>query len=190
MAKRCLIIAYHFYPSGSVGAKRFNLFSAHFSQKMQVLDILTIKEKYSAEKDYTLKYGGNVFRTRMYPRYMYNGNKIIKAINNRFLVNFFPIDFYSAWIIPALFTGIKIIKKDHINTIIVTGPPFSPFLTAYLLCIFFKIDLIIDYQDPWVLADDYNVSFFKKKYTWFLEKLLLKKSKKIIFNTPTVFEKF
>ena len=183
MEKKCLIISYHFYPNGTVGAKRYNLFSKYFSEKLKILDVLTIKENYIPEKDYTIKYGGKIYRTMMFPRYMYNGNKIVKAINNRFLVNFFPIDFYSAWIIPALFRGIKIIKKDHIDTIIVTGPPFSPFLTAYLLCLFFNIDLVIDYQDPWYLDLDRIETPIKKNYNWILEKLILKRAKKIIFNT-------
>ena len=181
--KKCLIISYHFYPNGTVGAKRYNLFSYYLDKKLRILDILTVKEKYMPEKDEELIFGGKIYRTGMFPRYMYNGNKVIKAINNRIIVNLLPIDFYSTWIVPALFKGMRIVKKDQIDTIIVTGPPFSPFLTAYLICMFFNINLIIDYQDPWVLDVDRNESSFKKKYNWILERIILKKAKKIIFNT-------
>ena len=189
MEKKCLIISYHFFPSNGVGAKRYNLFSKYFSNKFNTVNILTIKEKYLPEKDETLVYGGEIYRTRYFPRYQDN-EKIITKIINRIILRVFPIDRYSAWIIPALVKGIKIVRKNKINTIIVTGPPFSPFLTAYLLSFIFKIDLIIDYQDPWVLADDYDVSWFKRRYTWFFEKLLLKNAKYVIFNTQTALNKY
>ena len=188
--KNCMIIAYHFYPDGSVGAKRFNLFSNCLSKRLNVLDILTIKEKYIPEKDKTSLFGGNIYRTSIFPTYMFYGNKIIKAINNRLVVNLMPIDFYSAWILPILYHGIKIIKKDHIDTIIVTGPPFSPFIAAYLLCKIFKIDLIIDYQDPWFWDMDRKESLFRRKSNWIFEKIILKNAKKVIFNTEKAKEEY
>ena len=182
MEKRCLIIAYHFYPNGGVGAKRFNLLTNYLSKKIKVLDILTIKEKYSEEKDESLIYGGRIYRTGFFPRFPFNGNIIIKTVN-KILLKLVPVDRYSAWIIPIILKGTKIITKEKINTIIVTGPPFSPFIAAYLLSVFFKTDLILDYQDPWVIDKDRFEPLYTKKYNWFIEKKILKKAKKIIFNT-------
>lgn len=178
MEKKCLIIGYYFYPDSRVGAKRYNLLSNYLGKKIKTLDILTIKEKYLPEKDESSVYGGEIHRTGIFPRRQYDGNKIIKILS-KILLRVIPIDYHSAWIIPIFFKGIKITRKDNINTIIVTGPPFSPFVAAYLLSILFKVDLIIDYQDPWVFDDENG----GKKFNWFLEKLILKKAKKIIFNT-------
>jgi hypothetical protein len=189
MEKKCLIIAYHFYPSNDVGTKRYNLFTSFFSKRLKKLDVLTIKENYLYQKDETFIHGGKIYRTGFYPRFQDNARKLTARIINRIVHKFFPIDHNSAWIIPALIEGIRIIIKDKINVVIVTGPPFSPFVTAYLLSIIFGIDLVIDYQDPWSLADDYEGSFFKRKYTWFIEKLILKKAKRIIFNTQTALDK-
>ena len=183
MEKGCLIIAYHFYPNGGVGAKRYNLLSYYLSKKLKVLSVLTIKAKYSLEKDKSLIYGGEIYRTGFFPRHLYIGNKIIKIIN-KILLKAVPIDRYAVWIIPTVLKGIKIIKKDQIKTIIVTGPPFSPFITGYLLSILLKTGLILDYQDPWVIDIDRIESKFTKRYNWFLEKLILKRANKIIFNTP------
>ncbi len=100
-----------------------------------------------------------------FPVYKDHAKKIIHRIINRILVKFFPIDRYSAWIIPSLFKGIKIILKDHIDTIIVTAPPFSQILVGYLLSVIFKIRLIVDYQDPWGVALDgiiYRFNVYRK----------------------------
>ena len=120
MEKKCLIISYRFFPNNNIGAKRYNLFSKYFSKKFNVLNILTIKEEYITEKDETLVYGGDIYRTGFFPIYQDN-EKIINKILPRVL----PIDRYSTWIIPSLIKGIGIIKKNKINTVIVTGPPFS-----------------------------------------------------------------
>ena len=183
MEKKCLIIAYHFYPNGGVGAKRFNLLTSYFSNKFKVLDILTIKEKYFEEKDESLIYGGKIHRTYLFPRYPYKGNELVRKMN-KVLTKMLPIDHSSAWILPTFFRGMKIMKSDKINTIIVTGPPFAPFITGYLLSSFFNAELILDYQDPWVLDKDRpEESNFTKKYNWYLEKTILKRATKIIFNT-------
>ena len=168
MVKRCLVISYFFYPNSGIASKRYNLLSSYLSKKLETLDILTIKEKYISERDKTLVYGGKIYRTGYFPRYRYNANKIIIRIINRILVKIFPIDHYSAWIIPSLFNGIKIIRKNHIDTIIVTAPPFSQLITGYLLSIIFKIRLIVDYQDPWGVALDESY-----KGSMHLEKLIV-----------------
>ena len=187
MEKKCLIIAYHFYPSGGVGAKRYNLLTNYLSKRLQVLNVITIKEKYSEEKDESVIHGGKIYRTGFFPRYPYNGPVILRVIN-KILLRLIPVDRYSAWIIPLILKGIKIIINEKINTIIITGPPFSPFIAAYLLSIFFKTDLILDYQDPWVIDKDRFEPLYTKKYNWFIEKIILKRAKKIIFNTQETIE--
>jgi glycosyltransferase involved in cell wall biosynthesis len=179
MEKKILIIAYYFYPESGVGAKRYNLFTEYFSKKLKTLNILTIDERYVSGKDESIVHGGFVFRTRMFPRLGFEGNKVTKFLN-KILLRIIPIDYYSALIIPLILKGRRIIKKNNINTIIVTGPPFSLFVAAYLLSIVFKIDLIVDYQDPWFFDNDNG----GKKLNFFLEKLILKKAQKIILNTP------
>jgi glycosyltransferase involved in cell wall biosynthesis len=185
MEKKCLIIGYYFYPDSRVGAKRYNLLSNYLSKKIKTLCILTIKETYVPEKDESFVHGGKIFRTGMFPRRQYGGNKLINVLN-KILLRIIPIDYHSGWIIPLVFNGIRIIKKNDINTVIVTGPPFSPFVAAYLLSILFKLDLIIDYQDPWFFDDDNGGN----KFNWFLEKLILKKAQKIIFNTHRTKEEY
>jgi len=182
MEKKCLIIAYHFYPSGGVGAKRYNLLTNYLSKRFKILNVITIREKYCDEKDESVIHGGKIYRTGLFPRHPYHG-PIIMRIINKILLRLIPVDRYSAWIIPIMLKAIKVIIKEKINTIIITGPPFSPFIAAYLLSIFFKTDLILDYQDPWVIDKDRFEPLYTKKYNWFIEKVILKKAKKIIFNT-------
>ena len=81
MEKRCLIIAYHFYPSGGVGAKRYNLFTNYLSKRVKNLNVITIREKYSDNKDESVIHGGKIYRTGFFPRFPYNGNIIMRIIN-------------------------------------------------------------------------------------------------------------
>ena len=184
MEKKCLIISYYFSPDSSIGAKRCSLLSGYLSKKMKVIDVLTIKEEYIEEKDPTLIYGGNIYRTGYFPKYKAEGKKIRNRIMRKILRKILPIDNYSGWIIPAFFKGIKIIIRDHIDTIIVTNPPFSQFAIGYLLSILFKVKLILDYQDPWNTAADGFRS------CWILEKLCLKRAEIIIFNTQIMMDNY
>ncbi len=178
-------MGYYFYPDGRIGAKRFNLFSHYFSKKTKVIDILTIKEDYIKEKDRTIVHSGNIYRTGFYPRHGYNGNVFLKIFNKIFM-RIAPIEYNSAWILPLVIKGFSIIKKDRIDTIIATGPPFSPFVAAFILSKIFKADLVIDYQDPWFFDEDNG----GRKLNMFLEKRIMKRASKIIFNTDRTKEEY
>jgi len=104
------------------------------------------------------------------------------------------IDPYSGWIIPALIKGITILRKYKIDTIIVTGPPFSPVLSGLLLSIFFRKRLIIDYRDPWAthpwsIRDKYGNVFFKVINSM-LEKIAVKRSSDLVFTSHIMKKRF
>ncbi len=170
-----LLISYYFSPHTAVGAKRFSYLSSFFFNKSITPHILTIKEKYISKKDRSFIPEGIVHRTSVFPNYPFRWNKL----NNAFKTISF-VDQYIGWFFPGLLKGFFLLKKFKIGTVIVTGPPFSSFLIPYILLFFLKFKLIIDYRDPWIL---YSEPGIRKKINWFIEKIILKKTDVIIFNT-------
>ena len=70
----------------------------------------------------------------------------------RFLVglNHFPDD-YMFWLFPAFRKGIRLIQKNDIRLIVVSTPPRSSIILAYLLAVFTGAKLVVDFRDPWNL---------------------------------------
>jgi glycosyltransferase involved in cell wall biosynthesis len=85
------------------------------------------------------------------------------------------------WSIKAAKQIKKIIKKENIDSIIISAPPFSFLLTGYFLKIKFKeIKLFIDYRDPWNL---WGGGSFISNY---IEKRIIAKSDHVIVTTDNM----
>ena len=181
MTVNILLISYYFSPDNRVGARRFSYLSEYLYRKGLNPHVLTIKEKYINQKDSSINSNGIVHRTSLFPSFPLSR---FQKVNRAYEILFGQIDNNIGWFLPGIISGFKIIKKYKINTVVVTGPPFSSFLIPYALSFFLKFKLIIDYRDPWTV-DDHNggISRFEKEYNNFFEKLILKEAEKIIFNT-------
>jgi len=147
------------------------------------------------QKDDSLPFSGTIHRTAIFPPFPLPGNNIFKRAFLRVWTKYMClIDPYSGWIIPALIKGITILRKYKIDTIIVTGPPFSPVLSAILLSILFRTRLIIDYRDPWTthpwnVRDKYGNIFFKV-INCMLEIVAVKRSSDLVFTSHRMKDKF
>lgn len=87
------------------------------------------------------------------------------------------------WSIKATKQIKEIIKKENIDSIIISAPPFSFLLTGYFLKIKFKkIKLFIDYRDPWNL---WGGGSFISNY---IEKRIIAKSNHVIVCTDNMKE--
>jgi glycosyltransferase involved in cell wall biosynthesis len=186
--KSILVITYHYSPSASVGGKRFSFLSHLFHNKDFLIHILTIKEKYHSKKDTSYPFSGFIHRTAMFPKYpVFNNHKIIRKLATAWVRYLCIFDPYSGWIFPALFKGLKILKREKIDLIIVSGPPFSAVISALILKIIGRVKLIIDYRDPWTthpfnIKQRYGNVFFKK-LNWLAEKIAVKHANALVFNT-------
>ena len=175
-SKSVLLISCYFAPYNIVGAKRFSYLSDHLVKNGIDTHVLTIKEKYIPKKDDTLISNGIIHRTSLFPAYPFP----YKKLNIIFKPFFNFIDQYIGWFLPGILKGLRIIKRYKIDTVIVTLPPFSSCLIPYFLSFFYKFNFIIDYRDPSKL---YRKSSFGEKFVWFIEKKILSKANKVIFNT-------
>jgi len=193
--KNVLIIAFHFAPSGAVGGKRFSFLSHKLHDSHCKLHVLTVKKKYLLQKDYSLPFSGTIHRTTIFPPFPLHGSNIFKRAFLRVWTKYLClIDPYSGWIIPSLIKGITTLRKNKIDTIIVTGPPFSPVLSALLLNILFRTRFIIDYRDPWTthpwsIRDKYGNVFFKV-INCMLEKIAVRLSSDLVFASYKMKNRF
>ena len=65
-------------------------------------------------------------------------------------LNWFPDD-KLYWLFPAIRKGLPLIKAHAIRHILVSAPPHSSILIAYLLSRLSGAKLIVDFRDPWLL---------------------------------------
>ena len=182
--KKLLLITFSFAPSAKVGGKRFSTLSYYLNKQNFDVNVLTVKNKYHTLLDESIKYSGNIYRTNMFPPFPVERKNIANRIFMRVWENITHtlVDPYIGWIVPAILKGYSIIKKNKIDVIIVTGPPFSAFLIGYLLSALLNKKLIIDFRDPWSLHDN-NLTKMGKKLSKRIESFLLNYSNAIIFNT-------
>ena len=75
-------------------------------------------------------------------------------------LNWFPDD-KLYWLFPALHKGLALIKRHNIRRIVVSAPPRSAILIAYLLSRLTGAKLVIDFRDPWLLRQGYSPDAFK-----------------------------
>lgn len=75
-------------------------------------------------------------------------------------LNWFPDD-KLYWLFPALHKGLGLIRAHNIRQIVVSAPPHSSILIAYLLTRLTGAKLIIDFRDPWLLRHEYSQNPFK-----------------------------
>lgn len=55
-----------------------------------------------------------------------------------------------SWILPATIRAIRIIKKERVDCVLTSGPPFSDHIIGYLAKIATGVRWVMDYRDPWM----------------------------------------
>ncbi|MEZ4651223.1 MAG: oligosaccharide flippase family protein [Candidatus Eisenbacteria bacterium] len=58
-------------------------------------------------------------------------------------------DMHVTWLFPAIRAGNRLIRESRPDVILVSGPPWTPFLVARILSARYRIPLVLDYRDPW-----------------------------------------
>ena len=125
----------------------------------------------------------------MFPPYPINDNHALKLMFKRIWMRYlYLLDPYSGWILPSFIKGLTIIKKNKIDVILVTGPPFSQVISAYFLSRIGRTKFIIDYRDPWT-AHPWKgryTSLFSEKINAVAEKIIIKKADALVFTTKVM----
>ena len=159
---KVLVIAYYFPPMGLSGVQRtlkFVKYMRNYNWDPTVLtvgrtgyyahDMALLNEAENSPinivrvegKDINSKLGKKV-TLKMPPEFI---RKVLSRISNTI---FIP-DNKKGWARKAIKTAREIIKKEKINLIFVTAPPFSAINMAVKLKKEFNLPLVIDYRDLW-----------------------------------------
>ncbi|KPK02991.1 MAG: hypothetical protein AMK71_00320 [Nitrospira bacterium SG8_35_4] len=102
----------------------------------------------------------------------------------------FP-DSSSSWIIPAVYNGLKIVKKQGITVIFATGSPWSALTVAYMINKFSGVPFVADFRDPW-LDNPFHVSKGKllDGLSVKLERVIIRSASIVSANTEELRESF
>ena len=92
-------------------------------------------------------------------------------------------DFACSWLFPAIYQGIKIVKKYDIQVILATGMPWTALIIAYFIKLFTGKKLIIDFRDPWVGNPYIEKSKFEHYLDRKVESKIIRSSHVVIANT-------
>lgn len=195
--KHLLIISYIFPPEKGIGGRRWAKFAKYLCMKGYTVHVITSKasEGDSSEWNKDVVHP-NIILHPLPVKYPSVLNKypvtIAQKVSYRFWTMFFK--FYSRgtlfdrsvfWKIQLIQTADKLIKKFNIRNVVVTIPPFK--LAHHALGIKKKhprINLIIDYRDPWSDNKSFhgfkNLSLKRLSHEIRIENEVLKKADKII----------
>ncbi len=106
-------------------------------------------------------------------------NKIVKLRKLLYNSLWFP-DEKNSWIPDTFFKGLRLLAKEDISVIYVSGYPWSAFLVGAILSRLRKVPLILDYRDAWTL---FPRGFWDNRFQRFWEGLVLCQASKVIFVT-------
>lgn len=169
MIGKVLMIAYYFPPMGLSGVQRTLKFVKYLPQyEWQPVILTTADPVYYAFDDSLGKdidrENTIIYRTEKDPTQNYKLRKnkdtgrltidypsrATEIVRKRILQTLFQPDSRKPWLKHALALGREIIRKEKIDVIYATAPPFTDFLVAKRLSEEFGIPYIADYRDLWV----------------------------------------
>jgi glycosyltransferase involved in cell wall biosynthesis len=76
------------------------------------------------------------------------------------------------WVIPAVWRGIGLIRKNQVSYLLTTGPPFSCHLIGLALKRLTGVTWVADFRDPWSLNDKFPI--FRNQATDAIESHLIR----------------
>lgn len=159
--QKILIISIYYSPKQLVGAKRFTYLSQKFEISGYQTHILTLGSNQALAVDNTMPVPGITHEVNSLLPFPVARKNIFYKLYYRFVESLGVLfDPHIGWLIPAVIQGFRVIRKNKIDTIVVTAPPFTPMIVAALLQKITGARLILDYRDPW-MANDWK----ERRYT-------------------------
>lgn len=198
--KKVLIITYYWPPAGGSGVQRWMYFGKYLKEFGHEVTVLTVDPKYAtyASIDNSLleqvkdipKITTKSFEFgKLYSRIVSkdsrkgipsgnieNKNSAFQRFARFVRGNFFVPDSRVGWVKYAVKSGQELLRKNHFDVIITTGPPHSTHLIGQKLKQKMNVKWIADFRDPWTEVY-YNKLFYQlplaKKKDLRLEKMII-----------------
>ena len=202
---KLLIISYYWPPSGGSGVQRWLNFSNHLIKKDWDITVLTAKNpKYPVLDEKINETVDGKIKVVKIPIFEPAGflkknndniksSSIFKKTVNWIRANLFFPDSRMFWINTVTNQAIKFIKKNKINCLITTAPPFSTNLIGLKIKKKTGIKWISDYRDPWTDFFQFRLlpmsSYMQKKHIK-SELKCLQYSDTVLTTSPSLTEKY
>ena len=202
---KLLIISYYWPPSGGSGVQRWLNFSNHLIKKDWDITVFTAKNpKYPVLDEKINETVDGKIKVVKIPIFEPAGflkknndniksSSIFKKTVNWIRANLFFPDSRMFWINTVTNQAIKFIKKNKINCLITTAPPFSTNLIGLKIKKKTGIKWISDYRDPWTDFFQFRLlpmsSYMQKKHIK-SELKCLQYSDTVLTTSPSLTEKY
>lgn len=178
--RKVLIIAYSFPPMGGGRVRRVLKFSKYLKDFGWTPVILTAKRHVASVFDEgllnelpedikifkalclepTSHLKDRIRRSNNSKRSFFSFRGIIARFFTKFKWWVFVPDTRIGWIPFAVMSGLRIVRREKINVIMVIGEPYSSFFSGAILKLLTKKPLILDFRDEWAQLNRY---FFPDK---------------------------
>jgi glycosyltransferase involved in cell wall biosynthesis len=162
---RILYIAYRFPPQGGGGVQRPVKTVKAWRKRGVSVAVLTATSKTAKLRDPTLlnDIPSGVPRIvapdpnlpqliRGWRMWMSKRSRLLARllVGVQWLAHWFSVpDAAGGWFLPGLWQGWRAYRKFRPDVILVTGPPWTPFLVGGVLSRLTSTPLVLDYRDPW-----------------------------------------
>ena len=170
--RRVLMITYDFPPSAEMGAQTCAQIARYLPRYGWQPVVLTVQERYCENVDASSArdFPGLIVRTRVLPHLL----SIYKTLNSRLhrqtdgtgapgepsrttgrvrsltLSLLQTPDVYTGWIIPALISAMKVIRRQRVEYLLSSGPYWTSHLVALALARLTGLPWAAHFRDPWV----------------------------------------
>lgn len=207
--KKVLVISYYFPPYIGGSIMRIHNFVKYLPDFNFCPIVLTLHEKYYEKIYYnplllneyprlvkifrtkSLEFKTANIKDKIYGLKRKNVfDRFFFSIMKKIVSNMLIPDYYILWLPYALLNGLKIIKKNNINLIFSTSPPFSSNIITYLLSKLSGKPFVVDYRDDWIGNEFYSFGKVKNALERRLELLIVRSANKIITATHSSIELF
>ncbi len=186
-----MIVSYYFPPSTNIGGKRWSKLIIYLDKLGYNIILLTSKPKKNIIPKRNCKFYEGVKKVEyfntFYPDILnQRPRSLIDHIRYKFSLLFLKIftdnNYYDKTNLIKnhfLKRASKIISQENINTLIISGAPFSLLYYGTILKRNFQLNLVSDLRDPWTWGNGYGMSLLaknRKLKEYFFENQVLKYS--------------
>ena len=124
---------------------------------------------------------------KLYEKDINSFRKIVNYILRLVKDFLFSPDVQISWCFLHFLQISKIIKKQKITTVFITGNPFSLFLLGTLLKKMLNLKLLLDFRDPWSeYTDQKNQTFIRRLHNSWMEKFVMFNADAVISVTSHI----
>lgn len=152
---------------------------------------LSLKSRLGKQSRQTDAEGGVAVPKAAAPNTNTNGSEGAKQKLKRYIFSLLLSlpDGERSWVVPAVLKAVRVIKREHIDCILTSCPPYSVHLIGLALKLLTGVRWVADFRDPWITGSQkrlYYTSRLSMAIERRLERLVLRKADRVLVNTANL----